>query len=286
MTLRTLLVPITDKTGLDALLKTAFGAATRFGSHVTGLFVRPDPRSAIPFVGEAMTADVIQDLCDAAEREGRARADAAQALFHQLAGEHGLAPGDGGVSGAGASWEEAVGMIADKVGRAARLADLTVVAQPGETGEAQDGQVFNDVLFRSGRPLLMAPASASGFADRRVLVAWNGRAECARTVAAALPVLADADDVIIMTVGEEHPERPSLAALKGYLARHGIAATAEHRDAADRSVGEAVLAAVDEAAADLLVMGAYSHSRWREMIIGGVTRHAVQKTSVPIFMSH
>ncbi|RMD89141.1 MAG: universal stress protein [Alphaproteobacteria bacterium] len=239
-------------------------------------------------MGEGLTADAIQDLVDAAEREGRARAAKSQAIFESAREAAGVASGDGidGGETASASWEEAVGFVADRAGRAARLADLTILAQPGEGSADEGGELLNEVLFRSGRPLLMVPAGATADTGAHVIVSWNGRAECARTVAAALPLLKTAQRVTLLHVGEEHPDRPGLEALRIYLARHGIESEAVRREAEGVSVADAILAAMQDCGGDMLVMGAYSHSRWREMILGGVTRHAIQHAAVPVLMSH
>lgn len=141
-------------------------------------------------------------------------------------------------------------------------------------------------MFRSGRPLMLAPPDFDGPLTDTILVAWNGRAECARTVANALPFLRTAKHVRLLTIDEEHPDRPSLEGLRIYLARNGIKAEPVQRESGDDSVGEAMVKIATEKGASMLVMGAYSHSRWREMIIGGVTRHAIHNMPIPVFMSH
>ncbi len=286
--MRTLLVPMTGPKGQESAVEAAFALARDFRAHLSGLFIRPDPRAAIPFMGEGLTADAIQDLVDAAEREGRARAAQSQAVFEAAREAAGVPPGDGrdGGKSASASWEESVGFVADCVGRTARLADLTVLPQPVGPHAEENGELLNEVLFRSGRPLLMVPAGFSGRIGAHPVVSWNGRAECARTVAAALPFLRRAERVTLLRIGEEHPERPNLDALALYLARHGIAAQAVREESEEPSVAEALLQAAGARGGDLLVMGAYSHSRWREMILGGVTRHAIHHAAIPLFMSH
>lgn len=285
--MRTLLVPLTESKGQDGVLGASATVAKDFKAHLTGLFVRPDPRAAIPFMGEGLTADAIQDLVDAAEREGRARASKTQAAFEEAMKEAGIAFGDGLTADApSADWQETTGMIADRVGRAARLADLTFIPQPAEDASADATELLNETLFRSGRPLLLCPAAAAAAVGRNILLAWNGRAECARTAACALPFLRKAERIGLLTVGEEHPDRPSLEAFRLYLARHKVDGQIIRRDSGSASIGERILEAASETGADMLVMGAFSHSRWREMIIGGVTRYAIHNAHIPVFMSH
>lgn len=286
--MKTMLVPMTEPNCQDAILSNACVLAKRFDGFLTGLFIRPDPRAAIPFMGEGLTADAIQDLCDAADKEGLGRAAATQAVFAKIVEDHGLAIADASdvMTGPVAIWEETVGMIAEKVGRHARLADLAIVPQPVDENSTDSSELLNDVLFRSGRPLLMSPPKAFDSIGKRCVIGWNGRAECARTVASALPVLARAEDVHIVTVGEEHPDRPSLEALRVYLSRYDISAQTHHEATGGGSIAQILAERVDQIEGDLLVIGAYSHSRWREMIIGGATREIIQDSAVPVFMSH
>lgn len=286
--MRTILMPMTEPKGQEGALDVAFSVARGFNAHLTALFIRPDPRAAIPFMGEGLTADAIQDLVDASEREGKGRAARTHAIFEARRQREGVETGDGleGMDKVTVSFEECTGFIADRVGRAARLADLTIVPQPIEPNSADSSELFSEVLFRSGRPLMLAPPTPSSVIGENIVLAWNGRAECARTAAAALPFLYRAKSITLLTIGDEHPDRPGLEGLSLYLARHGIEATIAHRPEGDHATGETILSFVENSGADLLVMGAFSHSRWREMIIGGVTRHAIQHAKVPVFMSH
>lgn len=286
--MRTLLLPITGSDGLETLLAAGLQLARTYAAHLGVLFVRPDPRAAIPFMGEGLTADAIQDLVDASERQGRARADKARAIFDHVREEAGISLGDGlsGETGPTLSWEETTGFIADRIGRAARLADLTLVAQPGEAASDDAGDILHEVLFRSGRPLLLVPPRLPERIVGTVAVAWNGRAECARTAAAAIPVLQRAESVILLRIDAEHPDRPKIEDFAAYLSRHGIRPEIARRESDAKSAGGAILDAARDLGADLLVMGAFSHSRWREMVVGGVTRHAIEHTTLPVFMSH
>jgi len=285
---RTLLLPITGPDGLEPLLAAGLQLARTFDAHLGVLFVRPDPRAAIPFMGEGLTADAIQDLVDASERQSRARADKARAIFDHAREEAGMPLGDGvsGEAGPTLSWEETTGFIADRIGRAARLADLTLVAQPAEDTSDEAGDILHEVLFRSGRPLLLTPPTVPERIGGAVVVAWNGRAECARTAAAAIPVLQRAGKVILLRIDDEHPDRPKLEEFATYLTRHGIRTEIARRESDNLSAGAAILEAAKDLGADLLVMGAFSHSRWREMVVGGVTRYTIEHTTLPVFMSH
>ncbi len=296
--IRTVLVPTTHDADFADCLRLAVPLVQRFCGHLGVLFVLPDPRAAIPFMGEGLTADVIQDLVEAAEREGKLRATKARARFEAAIAAAGIEKSDGldAHDRPTAEFSEVVGLVADRVGRAGRIHDLTIVPQPAAPHQPDAEEIFNEALFRSGRPVVVAPVhgqdsdgtggeEAEATIGERVTIAWNGRAEVARAVSDALPIIARALAVDLLVVGEEHPDRPDAEQLRGYLRRHGIDARIR-RVQPQASTGETILAEATAAGSDLLVMGAYSHSRWREMIVGGVTRHAVHHSCIPLFLSH
>jgi len=166
-------------------------------------------------------------------------------------------------------------------------ADLIVVGLPTR-GEIDNGLTLEAALFHTGRPVLALPSTGPTTIPQGapIAVAWNGRPEAARALSAALPILARSDaEVILMHVGAG--ERPqTLASVVDYLALHGIESRSLYLT--DRPGGTGALL-LEEAArhdAGLLVMGAYSHNRWREMILGGVTRHVIQHAVLPVLFAH
>ena len=172
----------------------------------------------------------------------------------------------------------------------ARYADLVVLGQPdSENGGEVDAQVPEDVVLSAGRPALVVPYIGAGEEiGKRVLIAWDGGREAARAVNDALPLLEKAEFVAVLVVNPSqgaHGEEPG-ADIALHLARHGIAVEAQHIEVRDLSTGNALLSRLADEAIDLLVMGAYGHSRLREMVLGGVTREVFQQMTVPVLMSH
>lgn len=280
------MLPLTRETNTRFLSGAAAGLARRFGATVTAVFVRRDPKHAIPLLGEGLTAEMIQEMCDATEREGRRYQAEAETIFKSAMSEAGVdtGPSDTG-KGAHARWRSVIGDINDHVGRCARTADFAICERPKAKNSAQ-AEIFNDLVFRSGRSVLMIPDTHDGPILDRVLVAWNGRAECARAVGGALPLLKRAKAVSLLQVGDLGADRPTLDDIADYLATHGIASDRFHEPAGDSSVGQAVYAKATELAADTIVIGAFSTARWRELILGGVTRHLIENSEIPIYMSH
>ncbi len=180
----------------------------------------------------------------------------------------------------------------------ARAADLLVIGQadPQATRGASDLPAY--VISNAGRPVLLLPlAGDCATVGRRVLVSWDGGREAARALQQALPLLKDADQVAIAVfevTSAEHTVADALAAdPRPWLARHGVKASLavhaiDHQRRLSRrhEVGERLLSLAAEVGADLLVMGAYGHSRFRESLLGGVTRTVLESMSLPVLMAH
>jgi nucleotide-binding universal stress UspA family protein len=165
------------------------------------------------------------------------------------------------------------------------LADLTVLPHPSDNEEQASPECLHAVLFDSGRPVLIAPPEAPGSIGRRCCVAWNGTVESSAALSAMLPWLQRAEAVVVLHAPEYQRNGPAAPAVLPYLAMHGVQATLQAFKPLNRDVGAGMLAAAAAFGADLLGMGAYSHSRLRQMILGGVTRHVLQRAMIPVIMS-
>jgi nucleotide-binding universal stress UspA family protein len=141
-------------------------------------------------------------------------------------------------------------------------------------------------LFESGRPILIAPPTPPDKIGEVVVVAWNGSTETARTIALAMPFLVKAQQVLVLSVEEGMVPGPSGADVVQNLIRNGVAAKKKQIQASGRPPGRAMLDEAAAAGADLLVKGAYTHSRLRQMIFGGATSHILSHAEVPVFMAH
>jgi nucleotide-binding universal stress UspA family protein len=172
---------------------------------------------------------------------------------------------------------------------AARSADCIVTARPSPHGNPMRGPDVANLLMQAGRPVLVVPPEASNFAMDRVLVAWKNTREARRAVSDALPMLAQAKEVHILAVPE--PETSESATLAdaddvvSWLAHHGIHAVAVARPASG-GIGKAIDEAGSEMGADLIVAGAYGHSRFMEWLLGGVTQHLLRRARVNVLLSH
>jgi nucleotide-binding universal stress UspA family protein len=287
---KSILVPMADDTS-EVALDTALTLAGRFVSHVSALHVRIDPTNAVPLVGEGMSGAMVDEMIAMAEGQAAQRAAQAKALFDKVCARHGAplatCPPAAGLS---AEWIEVVGREDDVVAWRGRLADLLVFAHPGGNAELPAMMTMNNALMGAARPLLLCPKLPVSAANlgQSVAIAWNGSAEAARAVAAALPLLRDAGTVTILSVTEqvEKPVDAPAGELAAYLAWNGVSANTSLVQAKASHAGEELIRQIRAANADLLVMGAYTHSRLRQLILGGVTRHLIEHAPVHVLMSH
>jgi nucleotide-binding universal stress UspA family protein len=279
MAIRDLLVHLDDTAQSAARLDLAAGLAQRFGAHLVGLHVLQVPLPVFAGAeagGGAALAELIEDL----QKEADAAATRVEANFQARIARDGLA----------GEWRLVEGMLGPQVGTQGRYADLVVVGQAAPEGPA-DNVHIEAALFDTGRPVLVVPyAGHAGSIGRRALIAWNSSREAARAVHDALPLLAGAEAVTVVTINPEsgpdaHGEVPG-ADIARHLARHGLPVTVRRVAGSGISAGELLLNEVSDLGADLVVMGAFGHSRLREFVLGGATRTMLQQMTVPVLMAH
>ncbi|MGB3390415.1 MAG: universal stress protein [Pseudaminobacter sp.] len=178
----------------------------------------------------------------------------------------------------------------EAIGRRARYADLTVLGPDVLARETLKEKTIEGALFSSGKPLLLVPEGSSPtLKPKRVLVAWDSRIEASRAVRESLEMLKGADDVRLVLVdpvqGEEYHGKEPGADAAAYLARHGVKVTIDRLPRMNRSVADVLRQHARDTATELMVMGAYGHSRLRERLFGGVTKSMLDQSSVPILMA-
>lgn len=277
MSYRTILVSLDTGRPCPARVALAAQLAAEHGAHLTGLaptgtvFMPPDPSGGA-------TGNYVQLSMEALRRE----AEALAARFREQVAPLGLVSSEGRID----VEDPVLSVIVH-----ARRADLVVVGQhEPQTDTGIPADLPQQVLMHGARPVLVVPyAGVPTPAGRRVLAAWNGSREAARALADALPLLRRADAVHLVEFlpagsGTQPPGPPCIDILP-WLARHGIAAEAA-RVPTPIDTGNALLSQAADWAADLIVMGGYGHSRWRETVLGGVTRTVLRQMTVPVLMSH
>ena len=274
---KTLLVPVDGRSRSARSLEIAGRIAGAWEAHVVGLYV-----AHTPYVPSSARIGLGNELV--AEYQAKARAEHAAAARARF---------DAGVKAAGisgAEWRTEEGDLALTLALHARYADLVVVNQT----DPEDGSRANfadEVVLALGRPMLIVPyvGEIKTFAQT-ILVCWNATREAARAVTDALPFLQRAAQVIVLSVDGDaspggHGESPG-SDIALYLARHGVRAEAAVTGSGGLDIGSVILSRAFDYGADLIVMGAYGHSRVREIVLGGATRSVLKSMTVPVLMSH
>ena len=276
MTYKTMLVHLNDSRRAEAVLEPATQLATRFNSHLIGLHVY----AAVPAPPIPMASAALGSIVAAERKNSEAIADTFQRLTRnkQFVAE----------------WQlQKVPHVdlARVVMERGRAADLIVAAQTDPDWDLSPLMDFPERLaLESGRPVLIIPyAGHYSSIGRRVVIAWNAGRELARATFDALPLLQGADSVHILEIKDRGDASSSLApdtSIAAALGRHGIKPEVRTSVAADISVGDEILSRAADLEADLLVMGAYGHSRFRELVFGGTTRQIARHMTLPTLLSH
>jgi nucleotide-binding universal stress UspA family protein len=231
----------------------------------------------VPLNGGAAVAAVFEMEHESAQK----RADTALSAFDAEARNAGIAYSLKAITGA-------MYDAAAQIGAMARLADLTIVLQPDYELDTFDNAVPVELLFQCGGPVLFVPYIHKGpLQFKRIGIAWDGSRLAARALRDAAPFLKDAQEVAIININEpSKPENSSAAELATNLARRGLTAKFERANADGADIQSTILSIAADAGLDLIVMGAYGHSRLQEWVLGGVTRSMLQSMTVPTLMSH
>lgn len=272
--MNTVLVPIEDHSQIGAVLETAAQAGEILEGSIIGL-----PLRAMQF--QVVGAEPIVAVSfPPADQDDAGTTQKARGIFDDFAAAR------GGGSKAKFNWHGAAPVDDIGLGSLARVYDLTVVGRPSMVDGGARMATLEAVLFDSGRPALIAPPVPPGPFGRRIVISWNCSTEAARTVAFAMPFLRKAEEVSVLTVKEAVAPGPSGAELCTNLEANGIKARERTVSAQNRKPGATILAEAADLGADMLIKGAYTQSRLRQMIFGGATSHILAHAELPVFMAN
>ena len=277
MALKDILLHLDNSKSCKARLEAAIQLAQVNDAHLAGLYIIQLP--SFPSYAEV---NIPREVLEAHARAAKEKADAAEKGFLEATNRAGLS----------AEWRCVEGEIANHLTVHARYVDLVLLGQVERDDPESTGPGLIDaVALGAGRPVLTIPyIGISQPLGRRVIVGWNASREAVRAVNDALPLLERAQHVTVLSInppgGEQGDGDIASADICLHLARHGVNAEAHQLQAEDIEAGAMLLSYAADQGADLIVTGAYGHSRLRELVLGGVTRHLVQHMTVPVFMSH
>ncbi|MFQ5564706.1 MAG: universal stress protein [Parvularculaceae bacterium] len=290
MTIKTVLTPILTESSVSCGLETAFALGEAFESHIVGFHLRRTPDVSALYGYYAQAPAYLAENIDAYKEASNKRAKDLRAMFDDACAKRGapvILPSDHKDAGKmTVSWRDEEGPWPSDLALAGRVADITVL--PAFEGDAPPSysEVLETMLFESGRPALIAGEGDLTKAPKTIAIGWNGGLEASRAMKAAMPFVKRAHRVIVLSVDEGGWRGPDSEEAVSYLKMHGVNAIADHVSRVDDSTGKVLLAAARERDADLLVAGAYSHNRLREMILGGVTRDLSRQTELPVLLAH
>jgi len=188
-------------------------------------------------------------------------------------------------TGLTAEWRSADDSGPTAIGIIGRAYDLIVMPQPGALPKMPES-VFETALFDSGRPVLVVPPGYSGMVGKRILFAWNGSTESARAISLAMPVMSRAESIDVLSVDGAMVPGPSSAEIADSLRSHGLNVTSQHVKPGTRTAGQTIVDTAIAGGCDLIVKGAYTQSRLRQMIFGGATSHILSAAELPVFFAH
>jgi len=288
--IKTIVVPSTGHDADTPAFAVAATVAQLFGAHIDAVHVKIDPvEVAVAMSTEGAGGTLLQGIIDDLTQEADEAEAAAQATFTQFftKAEVSLAPNAGErPSQASAQFHVETGQAAAWLTTYGLTSDLTIASRGLADRAAAQRSILEALLLETGRPLLIpGPAVPTrDFADC-VTVAWKPVPQAARAVATAMPFLAHAREVCIVTVDEDGDARDRAQPLVDYLGWHGIKATVERLSPGAEGASATMLKAAS-AKGGLLVMGGYGHTRLREWVFGGFTQLVLEGAQIPVLMAH
>ena len=282
MGMKTILVLMEKSDDMQSVLETALLLARRCGSYIEGVPLRWAIQDFA--LGDVVVAFPVEQY----ERKIAADAQRARQTFETF-----MQKNDVPRSTTTRTPSPTFGWLSEPpedetfVGDYGRAFDVIVMNRPDKNSSVLYRRALESALFESGRPLLLCPPSPPGHIGTNVLIAWNGSTEQARAMALAMPLLESAERVTVLTViGGIGVPGPSAQQMIRYLQRNGVPAESLTVALDGKNTGQAILAAAQTLACDLLVKGAFTQSRLRQMIFGGATQHVMTAATLPVLLAH
>jgi nucleotide-binding universal stress UspA family protein len=281
MSMKTILVPTEQHNRMRSTLETALLLARRCDSYIEGFALRFR-------INVFVAADVADGFpLDKFKDDRLEEAKQARRTFESFMQENKVPSSDQKAASLSFGWLNEAPEGESFVGSYGRIFDVIAMSKPDDNTFGLHNRAFESGLFESGRPVLVSPPSPPQQIATNVLIAWNCSTEQARVTALAMPLLQGAARVTVLTVvGGTAVPGPSGEQLIRYLQRNGISAVPLTVELDGRSTGQAILATAESLGCDLLIKGAYTQSRYRQMIFGGATRHILANASLPVLMAH
>lgn len=279
--MKVICVPVVDRPECAVALSTAFELGSQLGSAVLGYHLRNHSDSDVSMPDEV--ASIVNGEEDDSDGDDQNQESALQ-LFKKVAEHNGYTFKKKAAAAPIALWQAKVGSPNKLFSIVGPVTDLIVVSRPASNNGKKAKKFMLTALLNSTKPVLILPQNPVESIGNKVCIAWNQSPECARAVTAALPILQQASEVNIITNGLQNKVGPKARHLQQYLTMHGI--DSNHIQCNESNDIQALCSAFEQSQSDLMVMGAYSRSRLRQVIFGGVTEHMLYKADIPVLMLH
>lgn len=286
--MRVIFVPVADRPESVVALSAAFTFGQSVGASIIGCHIRPHRNSPVKLPSTLGLSGISSDEAEwqAAWKQKGAPTDgaAARQLFAKVAESHGYRLLRRPSAKPCAVWMEKTGSPQKLISIMGPVADLLVVSRPAKKKGKLAELFLSASLLNSSRPVLVLPQTKFKTIGKRICIAWNQSTEAAQAVAATMPLLVKADNVSIITCGEESRVGPKSGHLATYLKYWGV--KSEHISTRGDDESKEIIASYKSTDSDLLVMGAYSRNKISQLMFGGVTDYMLKRASIPILMLH
>jgi nucleotide-binding universal stress UspA family protein len=278
--MKTILVPVEPHDAIQSVLDTALLLGRKFDSYIEGFALRPA-------LGNLVTMDPVSSLTVVTLRENDAEIiKQARGIFETFMQQKGVPRSSKDNGSLAQGWLDEAPDGDEFVGSYGRVFDVTVLGGPAGSRQGPRMVTLEAALFESGRPVLLAPPVVPRTIGDTILIAWNCSTQQARTTAFAMPLLRRAARVIVCTVEGATVPGPSGAQLARYLQRHDVPAESMTVSPGQQRPGEVIMARAETLGCDLVIKGAYTQSRLRQMIFGGATQYILTHASLPVLLAH
>jgi nucleotide-binding universal stress UspA family protein len=283
-----ILTYIDGRGSVENAAEAAIQLAIRHNAHVEGLHIRADPRDFITNAPVYSGIEAIEKFSESFDRWAAEIEERATGAFARVRDSHDVAEQEAGLRATQptAHWTVVSGRADAIVCQRARVADVCVVGRANYGRDNSTTSVIEAALFDSGRPVLIAPPHRPKSVGSDIVIAWNRSAAAARTLNSAIPLFDKAERICLVYVDTGAKQGPPVGEAAAYVERHGFTVDVKTLPPHNQGVGSTLLRYAHTQKSSLLVMGAYSHSRLREVILGGVTRHVLENATIPVLMVH
>jgi nucleotide-binding universal stress UspA family protein len=282
MSMKTILVPTDNYDAMQSVLETALLVARRFDSYIEGFALRwviNEYVAGVEMMGGIPMERYEQDIAKASKQ--------ARQIFESFMEKHDVPRSNKATKSMSFGWVDEPPEGEGFVGSYGRVFDMIVMNRPNANSTSLYNRAIESGLFESGRPILLSPPSPPQQIASNVLIAWNCSTEQARAIALAMPLLQKAERVTVLTIiGGTGVPGPSDEQLIRYLQRNEIVAEPLQVELDGKNTGETVLATAKSLGCDLLIKGAYTQSRLRQMIFGGATQHILDNAALPVLLAN